>query len=362
MSLPQSLDPLAIRQLRQENPKMRDRDFAAQHKISEAQLVAAYQGEGVTWISAEIAEVFPRLAALGEVMALTRNDSCVIEKVGTYSDFRPGKHASMVLTAEIDLRLFPRHFAIAFAVERSSDTGTRRSLQFFDSAGDAVHKVHLRDTSNLQAWQDLVRDLALPDQEAVLEVSARQAPEAAKSAPSKVDALRTEWAKMTDTHQFRQLTSKLKMNRLGAYRIAGEPLARELDPGAVDTMLHAVRDAGIEVMIFVGNPGCIQIHSGPVKTLRSMGPWQNILDPGFDLHLRLDHLTEVWAVNKPTQRGPAISVEAFDSEGQIILQVFGRRDGDLDHRPEWGKIVAALPTRSAAAIPRHANQTIEAAE
>jgi putative hemin transport protein len=362
MSLPQTPDPLAIRQLRQENPKMRDRDFAAQHNISEAQLVAAYQGAGVTRISPEIADVFPRLAALGEVMALTRNESCVIEKVGTYSDFRPGKHASMVLTPEIDLRLFPRHFASAFAVERQSDVGTRRSLQFFDAAGDAVHKVHLRDASNLQAWGELLRELALPDQEAALDVSPRQAPEAAKSDPGKVDALRAEWAKMTDTHQFRQLTAKLKMNRLGAYRIVGEPMARPLDPAALDSMLHAVRDQGIEVMIFVGNPGCIQIHAGPVQTLRRMGPWQNILDPGFDLHLRLDHLTEVWAVNKPTQRGPAISVEAFDSKGQVILQVFGRRDGDRDHRPAWGEIVAALPSRWDAGGDHSANQTIEAAE
>jgi len=115
-------------------------------------------------------------------------------------------------------------------------------------------------------------------------------------------------------------------------------------------------------MIFVGNPGCIQIHTGPVQNLRSMGPWQNILDPGFDLHLRLDHLTEVWAVNKPTQRGDAISVEAFDREGQVILQVFGRRDGDRNHRPEWGEIVAALPSLSTA-DPQHSIATrTEAAE
>lgn len=362
MSLTPPLDPQAIREMRQESPKMRDRDFAAQFNISEAQLVAAYLGEGVTQLDAKIDEIFPRLAPLGEVMALTRNASCVIEKVGTYSDYRPGKHASMVLTPEIDLRLFPRHFATAFAVERKSEAGIRRSVQFFDAAGDAVHKVHLRAASNLEAWTTLVSDLALPDQEPHLSVTPRQPAEAPKADPQKAEQLRSAWAKMTDTHQFRQLTSKLKMNRLGAYRIAGEPLARQLEAGSVDTMLHALRDQGIEVMIFVGNPGCIQIHAGPVQNLRSMGPWQNILDPGFDLHLRLDHLTEVWAVNKPTQRGDAISVEAFDSQGQVILQVFGRRDGDRDHRPEWGEIVAALPSLSAADPQHSAATSTEAAE
>jgi putative hemin transport protein len=362
MSLPAPLDPQAIRQLREDNAKMRDRDFAAQFDISEAQLVAAYVGEGVTRLNGDIDQIFPRLAGLGEVMALSRNDSCVIEKVGCYSDYRPGKHASMVLTSEIDLRLFPRHFVSAFAVERSGDKGTRRSVQFFDAAGDAVHKVHLREASNLEAWGLLVSDLALETQADHLEVTPREAPEPAKADPAKAEQLREEWAKMTDTHQFRQLTSKLKMNRLGAYRIAGEPLARQLDTRAVDMMLTAVRDHGTEIMIFVGNPGCIQIHSGPVQTLRSMGPWQNILDPGFDLHLRLDHIAEVWAVNKPTQRGAAISVEGFDAEGRAILQVFGRRTDARDHRAEWDKIVAALPSASPSdSDPRDTLQT-EAAE
>ena len=134
------------------------------------------------------------------------------------------------------------------------------------------------------------------------------------------------------------------MNRLGAYRVAGEPFARALDPTAANTMLEAVRDAGIAVMVFVGNRGCIQIHTGPIHTLTPMGPWQNVMDPGFNLHLRLDKVAELWAVDKPTQRGPAVSVEAFDAEGGLIFQVFGVGKEGRDTRPAWGRIVAALPS------------------
>lgn len=344
------MTPAAIRAARAEHSTLRDRDFADKFGISEGQLVAAYAGEGVTRIAANPDDIMPRLAALGEVMALTRNQSCVIEKVGVYGNYHSGERASMILNGAIDLRLFPKHFFSAFAVERQTDKGTKRSIQIFDAAGDAVHKVHLREASDLEAWERLVADLALPEQSQELAVEPRKPAEAPKANPDKADALRREWAKMTDTHQFLRLTSKLKMNRLGAYRIAGEPLARELDPAAVNGMLFAVRDQGVEVMIFVGNLGCIEIHGGPVKTLREMGPWQNILDPGFDLHLRLDHIAEVWAVTKPTQRGDAISVEAFDADGGIIFQVFGRRTEAKDHRPAWNAIVgslASLPVKEA---------------
>jgi putative hemin transport protein len=347
MTTPTPVSAEQIRAERADHAQLRDRDFADKFNITEAQLVAAFSGAGVTRIEANPDVVFPRLEELGEVMALTRNDSCVIEKVGRYSHYQGGVHASLVLTEEIDLRLFPRHFVTAFAVERDGKNGTARSLQFFDAAGDAVHKIHLREASDLAAWDRIVADLALPEQSDTLEVAPRTPPEGAKSDPDKVDVLRAEWAKMTDTHQFLRLCSKLKMNRLGAYRIAGEPLARKLPTDTVTPMLEAVREQEIEVMIFVGNRGCIEIHGGPVRNLREMGPWQNILDPGFDLHLRLDHVAEVWAVNKPTKRGDAVSYEAFDADGTILFQVFGRRTDDNDSRPAWDAIVAALPSLEA---------------
>jgi putative hemin transport protein len=97
-------------------------------------------------------------------------------------------------------------------------------------------------------------------------------------------------------------------------------------------------------MIFVGNRGCIQIHTGPIHELHATGPWQNVLDPGFNLHLRTDKVAEVWAVEKPTQRGPAVSLEAFDEMGGLIFQVFGVRKEGRDSRPDWWRIVEGLTT------------------
>lgn len=74
-----------------------------------------------------------------------------------------------------------------------------------------------------------------------------------------------------------------------------------------------------------------------------MGPWQNVMDPGFNLHLRTDHIAEVWAVDKPTQRGPALSVEAFDARGALIFQMFGLGKEGRDSRPIWREIVDDLP-------------------
>ena len=318
--------PEDIRAFRADHAKLRERDVADKLKISEAQLLAAYTGDGVRRINAHPDEIMRAAQTLGEVMALTRNPSCVHEKVGTYDNYHAGPHASMILTDDIDLRLFPSRWHHAFAVEKETDIGTRRSLQVFDAA----------------AFDRAKAGLTLEDQSPTLEVVPRDPDEVPKSDLSKLDILQKEWARLTDTHQFLRLTSKLKMNRLGAYRIAGEPFARALQPSAVDAMLHQVVAQELEIMVFTGNRGCIQIHSGPITTLKSMGPWQNVLDPRFNLHLRLDHIAEVWAVDKPTQRGPAVSVEAFNKDGGLILQVFGVGKEGRDCRPAWGKLVAGL--------------------
>ncbi|ETX28087.1 hemin-degrading factor [Roseivivax isoporae] len=341
--------PDDIRAFEAQNPKLRARDAAAALGISEAGLVAARIGAGATRIAAHPDRLIPAAERLGEVMALTRVEACVHEKVGVYGDYHPGEHAAMTLAEDIDLRIFPAHWVHAYAVESpASEDGQppRRALQIFDAAGDAVHKIHLRAGSRHDRWPSLVEGLALPDQSVGQDVAARRPAEGARSRPDKVDILREEWARLTDTHQFLRLCSKLKMNRLGAYRIAGAPFARALSPDAADAMLQAVRDAGIEVMIFVGNRGCIQIHTGPVRTLAPMGPWQNVMDPGFNLHLRRDRVAEIWAVDKPTSRGPAVSVEAFDAEGGLIFQVFGVGKEGRDSRPAWRAIVDALPART----------------
>lgn len=341
------LSPARLRELRREST-LRPHDLAASLGIPEAALVAAELGHGVTRIDPAPGRLIPLVEALGEVMALTRNRSCVIEKIGTYREFHDGAHAAMTLDDEIDLRIFPRHWVHGFAVEAPGKDGIRRSVQVFDAAGDAVHKIHLREGSDLDAWAALTAALALPEQSAPESYPPRAAPEGARIVPDHADTLRSEWARMTDTHQFNTLTRRLKMNRLGAYRLVGAPHASPLAVAAVPALFERVQDSGEQVMIFVGNMGCIEIHSGRFENLKPMGPWLNVLDPRFDLHLRADHVAEVWAVDKPTKRGPAISVEAFDAEGELIFQCFGMRPEKGGDPDSWAALVASLPAGAAA--------------
>lgn len=342
------LDAEAIRRAQAAHGTLRERDLAARLGIGEAQLLAARAGQGVTRIAASPDRVMPLLEGLGELMALTRNESCVIEKTGVFANYQSGAHAAMVVNGEIDLRLFPRHWVHGFAVEKPlADGGIRRSLQFFDAAGDAVFKVFLRDEARLGGWQSAVAALRLEDQSDSVALAPRSPVEGARGRPEQAEALRAGWESLSDTHQFLQMLRNHKLNRLGAYRIAGAPYARPLDRGAVAALLAQAAEAALPVMVFAGNMGCIGIHTGPVRRLKPMGPWINVLDPRFNLHLRGDHIAEVWHVTKPTRRGDAVSVEAFGSDGLLIVQIFGVL-ADPEAAAGWRSMVQALETAAAA--------------
>jgi putative hemin transport protein len=96
-------------------------------------------------------------------------------------------------------------------------------------------------------------------------------------------------------------------------------------------------------MCFVGNRGCIQIHTGPVKTLKTVGPWFNILDPGFNLHLREDAIAEAWVVRKPTRDGDVTSLELYDEDGFCFVQFFGERKPRKPELDSWRGILREIP-------------------
>jgi putative hemin transport protein len=335
--------PEAIRRARAENPKMRERDLAAQLGISEGDLVAAHVGEGVRRVEPRVNDLLRGLEAVGEVMALTRNESAVHEKIGIYDKVFTGDRNAMVLGADIDLRIFPKAWAHGFAVEKRDGDAVRHSLQFFDEAGDAVHKVHLRPNSNLYAYQKLVAELVSADQSQGIETRAIAAVEPEDGETGSAHELRERWSAMTDVHQFFGMLRTLKLSRRQAVGMVGDDYAWLLDGGALPAMFAHAAQEEIPIMCFVGNHGCIQIHSGPIQNIKTMGPWINVMDETFHLHLRLDHVVEVWGVRKPTKDGHVTSLEAYDANNELIIQFFGKRHEGECERPDWRMIAENLP-------------------
>ncbi|RNJ42548.1 hemin-degrading factor [Mesorhizobium erdmanii] len=337
--------PAEIRRAREDMPNIRERDLAAQLGISEAELVAAHCGFGAVRIEPRVNDLLTGLEAVGEVMALTRNESAVHEKIGVYDKVVTGNQHAMVLGENIDLRIFPEVWAYGFTVEKRDGGNIHRSLQFFDATGEAVHRVHLRPASNLYAYQKLVAELESSNQEPIVSAQASGADDDAEipDQAATVEDLRKHWSGLTDVHQFFGMLKTLKLSRGQAMRMVGQDYAWLLDNDAVGAMFQHVADGEMPIMCFVGNRGCIQIHSGPIKSVKPIGSRINVLDETFHLHLRAHHIREVWAVRKPTRDGHVTSLEAYGADGKMIIQFFGTRQEGERERGDWRFLAENLP-------------------
>lgn len=325
------------------NPKTRIRDAAKELNTTEAELVATGVGENVTLLAGDFRELIKEVGSLGHVMALTRNDHVVHERKGVYEKVSFNNHVGLVLGEDIDLRLFLGDWKFGFAVSEND----RHSLQFFNSFGDATHKIYLTEKSNKEAFDAVVAKYSAPDQDINLVIAEKTPKPAESETVADIDklAFQAEWLALKDTHDFFTLLRKYNLTRKQALRNAPEGYAYRITPESMKPVFEAVSEDQLPIMVFVSNPNCIQIHTGPINKIFVMGPWLNIMDPEFNLHLRQDAIDEVWVVRKPTEDGVVTGIELIDKEGTMFNQFFGKRKPGIPELPEWPALIERSVSR-----------------
>lgn len=341
----QRIDSLRQRHqaLTEEQPKLRIRDRAQRLGVTEAELVAAGCGVTSRQLGGTAQALFRDLGTLGSVMALSRNDHAVHERHGQYQGIEANGPVGIVLGPDIDLRMFFGGWKHFYAVTENG----RDSLQFFDKAGEAVHKIYRTEHTDAAAWDAYLVKHAVQDIAPVQVEAFAQTEEADQ--PTDGEALRAHWRGLKDTHDFFAMLRQFKVSRLGALRAAGADLAQQVDNVTVETVLQRAADTGLSIMCFVANRGIVQIHTGPVKKLLRTGPWFNVLDETFNLHLNTEAVASSWIVNKPTSDGWVTSLELYRDNGELIVQFFGERKPGKPELVAWRDLLQSLcPTALAA--------------
>lgn len=327
------------------NPALRIRNAAAELGVSEAGLLATRIGDGVTRLRPDFRAILGEVGKLGRAMALTRNNDVVHERKGTYLNPQLGEgHVGLFVGAEIDLRIFWHAWAHAFAVLEPGKDGVRYSLQFFAADGEAIHKIYLVPESDAGVYHDIVAQFRTEDQGAVFQAipSRGEHPER-PDAQVDIQGLRAEWLALKDTHDFHLLLRKYMVTRTQALRLA--PEGDWAVPVANTALRATITRAAAEqcpIMVFAGNKGMIQIHTGTVAHVMDVPEWFNIVDPDFNLHVREAAIASSWIVRKPSVDGVITALECFDNEGRQIIQVFGKRKPGIPELEQWQALIGTV--------------------
>lgn len=324
---------------------LRIREAAKQLDVSEVELVALECGNNVTRLRSEFEAILGQLEQIGYVMALTRNEEVVHERKGIYQHATFGPHASMFIGKDIDLRIFLNAWDSVFAVTEFNNEQPRYSLQFFGKDGMALHKIYLEKESNLAVYFQLINEFRHIDQGQIQDVRKQEyIPEVElKDEEIDVENFHKVWKELKDTHDFFGMLKQFSVTRTQALRLAPSThFATKISNTGLRQALNHAAQTQTSIMVFVGNPGIIQIHTGAVKNIVDHGPWINVLDPAFNLHVKEGAITESWVVRKPTTDGIVTSLELFNERKELICTLFGERKPGIPELDGWRSIVEQL--------------------
>ncbi|WP_240775749.1 hemin-degrading factor [Nissabacter sp. SGAir0207] len=325
--------------LKHAQPRLYARDLAHQMGVSEAELTAARVGHDAVRLALAPPTLLAALETVGETKTLARNAYAVHEQIGHYRNLTLTPHGGLVLNPRaLDLRLFTGQWQSAFALEEAHPQGVRRSLQIFDTHGDAVLKIYATPHTDLAAWQALVAQFTSPDNPPL----ALDAPVSPASGEADLTGFEVGWRGMTNVHQFFVLLKKYQLTRQQAFRAVPADLAQQVDNRALAQLLTAAQQRGNEIMIFVGNRGVVQIFTGAIHEVTPMHGWLNVFNPHFTLHLQDQQIAESWITRKPTADGMVTSLELFAADGTQIAQLYGQRHEGEPEQAVWREQLAQL--------------------
>lgn len=331
----------AIEAIRREAPYRPAIDIATSLGISEGELQAARIGNEVMSIAMSPDELAGHFAELGRVKALTRSAHAVLEGIGHYPALRGSAKAGLMLDpGGLDMRLHFSHWHWACLIRDDLPSGQRLSLQIFDQHGRAVHKIFALDEQPPVQWQDLLAKSS--NHKPAFTHLAIPQPRPLPSAPDLAD----DWAAMNDVHQFFALLRRHALRRHEANALMQGRFTRALPTHAIEHVLTRAADTALPLMLFVASPGCVQIRTGRVPAPIRRRGWLNLFAEDFTLHLDDASIDQAWQVHKPNQEGGVTSLEAFDAQGELILQIYAERREGQAERSDWRELLAQLDEQS----------------
>lgn len=326
-------------QFRSEYPKVRIRDAAKQLGVTEAQLVAVRCGETSTRLDNRFEAIFKQLEGFGELLAITRNDAVVHETRGVYDSMRKHGNVGMYFKPGMDTRFFFDEWDSVFAVNENE----RLSIQFFDRYGQSAHKVYLTENSHQSQYFDLVEAFRSGNQAIHQSVKAR--PEKIPATDLDAEALRTAWEGIRDVHEGSRIIHSLgRGDHQAVYRALGEDYARPLQPSMVEKLIETFAEKQLQLMIFVMGKSAVQSYGGQIHKILRTGPWFNVLDKPFNLHLKSELLDRVWLLRKPSDDGWITSLDVFDHHSQEVMVICDNRVRGQNESQQWTETVAELAT------------------
>lgn len=297
-------------------------------------------GHGCLSLNLPAAEVAAQLYHLGPLSVMTQASHAFIDQIGRFPLSDDIAEAGLVLGDDgLDLRLNLRawHWLCL-----AHDAGAERyELRVFDRYGAPLLRL---------------ASVAGSDRAAFARLYAQGSVELPTFAPREVvqprdvqpAGLVQEWAAMGDVHDHFALLKRHGLTRYEGNRGVAPAFARRIGNAGTAALLGQLAASGLELMVFIYSPGATQIYTGRLDGAARQGDSLVFQMPGDDssaptrIGIRDTVEAESWRVFKPNAVGGVTSLEIFDAQQRLIVQLFGRRPAGQPEQPAWRELLDTL--------------------
>ncbi|MCW5300734.1 hemin-degrading factor [Herbaspirillum lusitanum] len=300
-----------------------------------------------TRLNGDFAPLIQRLAALGNLTEVTRNPSALLEKDNVSGALYVNNEIELAPAEAMHLRIFYPQWEHGYALEEhdACNGGKQHSLQFFDRYGNMMHKIVLGENGDIASFRQLVRDHAAAEQLAPHLIHPRESDTEGNDdtlSQIDVDALRAEWAHTHNHDDFVQRQEAFDQQRLRKLRLAGKAFAYQVANDSARVILQRMTEFGTSIMAQVGNAGIVQAYYGKIKNIRVKDSRLKIMNAGFRMQLREDHIDSIWVAKKPTTDGIITSLELFNRQGTHIASFLSKKSNGQPEPREWREAIMRL--------------------
>jgi putative hemin transport protein len=300
-----------------------------------------------TRLRSEFAPLMQRLATLGDLTEVTRNSSALLEKDNVSGTLYVNNEIELAPAEAMHVRIFYPQWEHGYALEEhdACSGGKRHSLQFFDRYGSMMHKIVLGENGDIASFRQLVSDHAAAEQLAPHLVHPLHSDDESEDDGLRqidVDALRAEWAHTHNHDDFIQRQEAFDQQRLRKLRLAGKAFAYQVANDSARVILQRMTEFGTAIMAQVGNAGIVQAYYGKIKNIRIKDSRLKIMNAGFRMQLREDHIDSVWVAKKPTTDGIITSLELFNRQGTHIASFLSKKSNGQPEPREWREAIMRL--------------------
>lgn len=286
------------------------------------------------------AEVAAQLYHLGPLSVMTQASHAFIDQIGRFPLSDDVAEAGLVLGEDgLDLRLNLRAW-YWLCITRDQDAPCFE-LRVFDRHATPLLRLASAPGSDLAAWARLYA-----------QGSVEQPPFTLRDALVKRDTqpsgLVEDWAAMGDVHDHFALLKRHGLTRYEGNQGVVPQFARRIGTAGTAALLGQLAESGLELMVFIYSPGSTQIYTGKLEGATRQGDSLVFEMPGdsdtaptrFGIRDTLE--AEAWRVYKPNAVGGVTSLEIFDAEQRLIVQLFGRRPAGQPEQPAWRELLDQL--------------------